>query len=113
MPEDVNKNQVALQILLFTAERNWAHAINFKNINVAKQGKDSRQKFHARKKFKKAVKSAQELLDLVQKIKIDPQSVLESSAYLETMKAYSDIEYAEYEKAMEHLFKAKIIYEKI
>lgn len=39
--EDVNKNQVALQILLFTAERNWAHAINFKNINVAKKGTDS------------------------------------------------------------------------
>ena len=61
--------------------------MNFKKINVDKKGTEPWQKFHARKKLKKAVKSAKELYDLIFTLKIDPQSVLEASAYYETMLA--------------------------
>jgi len=58
--------------LLFTAERNWAHAQNFKKINVDKKGTEPWQKYHAWKKLKKAVKASKELYDLVLSLKIDP-----------------------------------------
>jgi signal recognition particle subunit SRP68 len=106
-PEHVTKNQVAYQILLFNSERNWAFAMDCK-----KKG-ENRQKFHARKKLKKSVKAAEELVVLLEKISSDSSSKLEASAYLESLSGALDIEYERYQEAMNHLIKSKVIYQSI
>lgn len=58
-----------------------------------KKNGENRQKHHARKKLKKAVKSAEELVVLMQNLSIDSQSKLEAEAYLESMAGALNLEY--------------------
>ena len=48
-----------LQVLLFNAERNWAHGMEIKQKMVEKQ--NNRAKHHIRRKFRRAVNWAAQL----------------------------------------------------
>lgn len=78
-----------------------------------KKNGENRQKHHARKKLKKAVKAATELVSLMETITIDSQSKLEAEAYLQSMQGALNIEYLQYAEAMNHLIKSKVIYQSI
>lgn len=49
----------------------------------------------------------------MQKINIDSQSKFEAEAYKESLQGALDIEYERYTEALNHLIKAKLVYQAI
>lgn len=125
-PELAKTNQKYLQILLFKAESDWAYAMQMKQVSANLSGKSSqktnslpgkrenvnRLKVHYMKRFKRAFQSAKKLRQVTESA-VDEPSLYELIAYEEHMEAVFLMENLKFEEAMDHLLKAKVIYEKI
>jgi hypothetical protein len=110
--EKVRQNQRAVQIPLYTSERDWAHAQFLKKQLTENGDEFIRNKHTSRKKLKKAYESAKLYFDIVSEI-WDKQTIIESEAYVDFIKAALDIEYGRYAEAIECLLKTSIIYKNL
>lgn len=110
--DKVRENHRAIEIPLFCAERDWAQAMFFKK-QLTEHGEEfSRNKYSARKKFKRAYQSAQQFYQLVTEV-FDKQTCIEAEGYLESVKASYDIEYGRYQEALDALLKSRVIYKNL
>lgn len=83
------------------------------SAETTEEGGGKQNIYHARKKFKRAKQSADELLELVKNVEFDKQTLIEVEAYVQTISAQLDIEYLRYDNALNDLIAAKIIYKSI
>ena len=126
--ELVAENAKYLQILLFKCESDWAFAMQMKqhasvlsggkagnaaqNSNLANRMNPNRLRVHYLKRFKQAAQAADRLLKLSAG-GVDDMSLIEIEGYKAQMDAVYLMEKHEYEEALNHLLKAKLIFEKI
>jgi hypothetical protein len=108
----VRLNQRAVQIPLFSAERDWAQAMFLKKQLTEHGDEFMRNKHTARKKLKRAHAHAKEFFEIVEEV-FDKQTTVEAEAYLSSIKASLDIEYARYEDALDALLRTRIIYKNL
>jgi signal recognition particle subunit SRP68 len=105
-----------LEYLLFQSERAWTYASELKTSNSVKD--DSRIKIHSVKRLKKAVKYAQQLLDMTQFVKVDNSTLVEIEAYLHATRGNYAWEITEsdpeqWQTALTHYSAALAIYLKL
>ena len=121
-------SQKYLQILLFKAEADWAYAMQMKQQASNLSGKSSaaanvsklsgnrtnvnRLKVHYLRRFKRAFQGAKRLREVCEHA-VDEPSLFELEAYEEQMEAIFLMEVLKFEEALDHLLKAKVIYEKM
>lgn len=110
--EKVRQNQRAVQVPLFSAERDWAQAMFLKKQLTDHGDEFIRNKHTARKRLKKAYTYAQQFHELVKEI-FDSQTTIEAEAYQCFIKATLDIEYSRYSDALDNLIKARVIYKNL
>lgn len=111
--EKVKKNQRALQIPLFQSERDWSQA-TFLRKQLTEGGEDFiRNKYGARKRFKRALQYATQLFDIIHECGYDSQTCLEVEAYKAFIKSAFDIEYGRFKDALDELIKVNIIYSRL
>lgn len=110
--EKVRQNQRAVQVPLFSAERDWAQAMFLKKQLTDHGDEFIRNKHTARKRLNKSYVHAKQFHELVREV-FDSQTTVEADAYVAFIKANLDIEYSKYEDALDSLLRARIIYKSL
>lgn len=110
--EKVKLNQRAVQIPLFSSERDWSNAMFLKKQFTEHGDQFARNKHTARKKLKKAFQNAQLFFDIASDV-FDKQTSIEAEAYLSFIKGTMLIEYSKYKEALDEFLKTLIIYKKL
>lgn len=110
--DKVRENERGAQIPLFTAERDWAHAMFLKKQFTENGDEFIRNKHAARKKLKKATQQAELFYKITQDI-WDDQTILEADAYLASIQATLDIECSNYQSALDNFLKTSVVYKNL
>ena len=111
--ERAAENPLYLHILVYKTEAYWAQAMNAKQRVTNKQHANPRRaKPFIAKKMKRAHEHAQMLLNTARET-LDEYSLFEVEAYAALTSGLFFIEKDQFEEALDHLLKAKVIYNKI
>ncbi|CAK86775.1 unnamed protein product (macronuclear) [Paramecium tetraurelia] len=114
--QDVVKNDPrVLQVLLYQAEKNWAHAMTLKqliNSGVNKKINKRQVKVYLVKKFKRAIQYSKQLTTICE-LRTEKRTSLESEAYNWYLQGLYHFETEKWEKALESFAKCYTIYEQI
>ena len=111
IPEIVSDSRV-LEILLFSAERAWVHAMELKSAASNAESNISTLEHHSARRFAKAAKWAALLNDTASRC-ADSETMEECRAYYDLMVAESLIEAARYQDASAPLVAARSIISKL